>query len=269
MTRPSWTRLWMSYCRRCSLRGPVVAWLVDDIGFPKKGHHSVGVARQYCGQIGKQDNCQVAVSLSVTTETSSMPIAYRLYLPEVWASDSQRREKVGIPAEVQFDTKPEIALKQIRSARQRGIPEGIVLADAGYGTDTGFRAELSKLDLPYVVGIQSTITVWRPGQRPKPAPGYRGIGRPPRLMQRDQKHRPASVKDLALSLLPAAWRTIAWRQGAKQKLRSASRRSAFARRIGTTGGPNRTRRNGFSSNGQKAKRNPPNIGCRRSRPGAP
>ena len=201
-------------------RGPAVAWVVDDTGFPKKGQHSVGVARQYCGQLGKQDNCQVAVSLSVTTETSSMPIAYRLYLPEVWASDSQRREKVGVPAELQFQTKPEIALGQIRRARQRGIPEGVVLADAGYGTDTGFRTELTKLELRYVVGVQSTMTVWKPGQGPKPAPVYRGMGRPPRLLQRDQKHQPVSVKDLALSLLPAVWKTVAWRQGVKQKLRS-------------------------------------------------
>ena len=145
-------------------RGPVVAWVIDDTGFPKKGRHSVGVARQYCGQIGKQDNCRVAVSLSVTTETSSMPVALSLYLPEVWANDSERRKKAGVPAAVQFYTKPEIALAQIRCARSRGIPEGIVLADAGYGTDTGFRTELSKLELRYVVGIQSTVTVWKPGE---------------------------------------------------------------------------------------------------------
>lgn len=124
---------------------PVVAWVVDDTGFPKKGQHSVGVARQYCGQIGKQDNCQVAVSLSVTTETSSMPVAFRLYLPGTWANDSQRREKAGVPADLAFRTKPEIALAEIRRARERGIPEGVVLADAGYGTDSGFRTELTKL----------------------------------------------------------------------------------------------------------------------------
>ena len=99
-------------------RGPVVAWVIDDTSFPKKGTHSVGVTRQYCGQVGKQDNCRVAVSLSVTTETSSMPVAFRLYLPEVWANDSERREEAGVPAEVQFRTKPEIALAQIRRALQ-------------------------------------------------------------------------------------------------------------------------------------------------------
>jgi len=201
-------------------RGPVVAWVVDDTGFPKKGMHSVGVARQYCGQIGKQENCRVAVSLSVTTETSSMPVAFRLYLPEVWANDSEKRERTGVPAELPFRTKPEIALAQIRRARERGIPDGVVLADAGYGTDTGFRTELTRLELPYVVGIQSTMTVWKPGERPKPAPAYRGMGRPPRLLQRDEKHQPIAVKELALSLPSAAWKTVTWRQGVKQKLRS-------------------------------------------------
>ncbi len=201
-------------------RGPVVAWVVDDTGFPKKGQHSVGVARQYCGQIGKQENCRVAVSLSMTTETSSMPVAFRLYLPETWANDSERRDRAGVPADISFRTKPEIALAQIRQARARGIPEGVVLADAGYGTDSGFRTELTKLELRYVVGIQSTLTVWEPGKEPKLAPRRRGTGRPPKLLRRDPEHQPVSVKQLALSLPAEYWKTVRWRQGVKQKLRS-------------------------------------------------
>ena len=201
-------------------RGPVVAWVVDDTGFPKKGNQSVGVSRQYCGQIGKQENCRVAVSLSVTTETSSMPVGFRLYLPGVWANDSERREKARVPAEVQFRTNPEIALAQIRRARDRGIPEGVVLADAGYGTDTGFRTELTKMDLLYVAGIMGTVTVWKPGEGPKPASSYGGTGRPPRLLRRDSKHKPVSVKDLALWLPAVSWKSVTWRQGVKKKLRS-------------------------------------------------
>ena len=125
-------------------QGPVVAWVVDDTGFPKKGKESVGVARQYCGQVGKQDNCRVAVSLSVTTDSASMPVAYRLYLPEVWIKDGERRKKTGVPEEVQFQTKPDIAVEQIRRARQRGVPEGVVLADAGYGNDTEFRLAIKE-----------------------------------------------------------------------------------------------------------------------------
>jgi SRSO17 transposase len=146
-------------------QGPVIAWVVDDTGFPKKGEHSVGVARQYCGQVGKQDNCRVAVSLSVTTEAASMPIAFRLYLPEVWAKDKQRRAKAGVAEEVEFQTKPQIALAEIKRAQERGVPEGIVLADAGYGNDTQFRSQLSEWKLPYVAGIQSTVTVWKPGEQ--------------------------------------------------------------------------------------------------------
>src|SRR5579862_8100136 len=97
-------------------QGPVVAWIVDDPGFPKKGKHSVGVTRQYRGQVGKQENCRVAVSLSVSTGSSSLPIAYRLYLPKEWAEDSERREKAEVPEEVEFQTKPEIALDQVRAA---------------------------------------------------------------------------------------------------------------------------------------------------------
>src|SRR6476469_77683 len=120
-------------------QGKVVCWMVDDTGFPKKGTHSVGVARQYCGQVGKQDNCRVAVSLSVTTEKASMPIGFRLYLPEAWTKDRKRRKKTGVPEAIEFQTKTDIALDQIKRARQRGIPEGVVLADAGYGNDTRFR----------------------------------------------------------------------------------------------------------------------------------
>ena len=202
-------------------RDPVVAWVVDDTGFPKKGRESVGVTRQYCGQVGKQDNCRVAVSLSVTTEKASMPVAYRLYLPQSWIEDLERRKKTGVPNSIQFQTKPEIALDQIRRARERGIPQGVVLADAGYGNDTGFRAELTKLQIAYVVGIQSSTTVWKPGEEPKPAPPRKDkIGRPRKLLQRDAKNQPVSVKDLALSLPAEAWKKVTWRQGVKQKLQS-------------------------------------------------
>jgi SRSO17 transposase len=202
-------------------RDPVVAWVVDDTGFPKKGRESVGVARQYCGQVGKQDNCRVAVSLSMTTEKASMPVAYRLYLPQSWIEDRKRRKKTGVPDSIQFQTKPEIALDQIRRARERGIPQGVVLADAGYGTDTGFRTELTKLEVSYVVGIQSATTVWKPGKEPKPAPARKGnTGRPRKLLQRDAKNQPVSVKELALSLPTEAWKKVTWRQGVKQKLQS-------------------------------------------------
>jgi SRSO17 transposase len=199
----------------------VVAWVVDDTGFPKKGRESVGVARQYCGQVGKQDNCRVAVSLSVSTEKASMPVAFRLYLPETWTKDRKRRNKTGVPDEIQFQTKTEIALEQIQRARQRGIPQGAVLADAGYGVDTSFRAALTKMEVAYIVGVQSSVTVWKPGEQPKPAPARRGsMGRPRKLLQRDAKHQPVSAKELAVSLPAEVWKKVTWRQGVKQKLHS-------------------------------------------------
>src|SRR5215210_6796131 len=128
---------------------PVEAWIVDDTSFPKKGRHSVGVTRQYSGQLGKQDNCQVAVSLSVTNDAGSLPVAYRLYLPQDWAADPERRSKAGVPEGIVFRTKPEIALDQIRAALEARIPRGVVLMDAGYGADTALRTGVSALGLTY------------------------------------------------------------------------------------------------------------------------
>ena len=200
--------------------GAMVAWIVDDTGFPKKGKHSVGVARQYCGQVGKQDNCRVAVSLSVATWSSSLPIAYRLYLPKEWVEDGERRDKTEVPVEVEFQTKPEIALDQIRAAVAAGVPCGVVLADAAYGINTGFRDELTQLGLQYALGIQSSMTVWEPGKQPLPAKPRGTMGRPPRLLQRAPDHQPASVKQLAMSLPTSAFREITWREGTDRKLLS-------------------------------------------------
>jgi len=201
--------------------GPVVAWIVDDTGFPKQGKHSVGVARQYCGQIGKHDNCQTAVSLSLSTWSSSLPIAWRLYLPEIWCQDSERRQQARVPGEIEFQTKPEIALEQIRLAAEQKLPVGVVLADAGYGNGTPFRAALSQLGLQYTVGIESSTTVWEPGQQPLPAPPRKpGRGAAPKRLQRNADHQPISVKQLALGLPSSAWKNIGWRQGSREILRS-------------------------------------------------
>jgi SRSO17 transposase len=200
--------------------GKVMCWIVDDTGFPKKGSHSVGVARQYCGQVGKQDNCRVAVSLSLATWSSSLPIGYRLYLPEVWAHDKKRRKEAGIPKQVQFQTKPQIALDQIREAVAEDIPRGVVVADAGYGNDSQFRSQITALGLKYAVGVQSSITVWKPGTEPLPPLPRKSTGRPPRLLRRNQDHQPVSAKDLALSLPADSWTSLSWRQGTRQKLHS-------------------------------------------------
>src|SRR6476661_2612760 len=194
-------------------RGPIRAWIVDDTGLPKKGKLSVGVARQYCGQLGKQDNCQVAVSLSVANEHASLPIAYRLYLPEAWAKDAVRRRKAGVPDDIAFQTKPAIALEQICAAMEAGVSPGVVLADAGYGVDTDFRDGVTALGLSYVVGVQSSTSLWAPGTAPLPPKRWRGIGRPPSLIRRDDKHKPVSAKQMALALPTRSWRRVTWREG--------------------------------------------------------
>ena len=201
-------------------REPVVAWIVDDTGFPKKGTESVGVTRQYCGQLGKQENCRVAVSLSVSTWTLSVPIAYRLYLPESWANDHARRKKTGVPAEIQFQTKPRIALDQIRQAVEAEAPRGVVLADAAYGSDSQFRAGLRAFQLEYAVGVQSSVSVWEPGKQPLPAKPRRDTGRPPKLLGRDENHQPVNAQQLAFALPETAWKQITWRAGSKKHLRS-------------------------------------------------
>jgi SRSO17 transposase len=195
-------------------------WIVDDTGFPKKGTHSVGVARQYCGQLGKQDNCQVAVSLSLASEQGSVPIDWRLYLPQPWAKDRRRRGKAGVPTGVKFLTKPEIALEQIRAGKAAGIPLGIVLADAGYGNETAWREALGEMELEYCVGVQSVTTVWPAGTGPLPPKAKNKIGRPATRWQRVTGTTPLSVKGLAETLTPQRWRTVVWREGTNEKLSS-------------------------------------------------
>jgi SRSO17 transposase len=200
--------------------GAIEAWIIDDTGFPKKGRHSVGVARQYCGQLGKRDNCQVAVSLSLANHAASLPIAWRLYLPLEWTADAARRATAGIPETIGFLTKPQIALEQIRAACAAGLPRGVVLMDAGYGTNTGLREAVGALGLSYVAGIPPHTSVWPPGTAPLPPLPWSGRGRPPKLMRRDAEHRPVSVKALARDLPQASWQTISWREGSAGALTS-------------------------------------------------
>ena len=202
-------------------QGPIEAWIIDDTGFPKKGTHSVGVARQYCGQLGKQDNCQIAVSLSLANAYASLPVAYRLYLPEAWAFDDARRKKAGVPSEIGFQTKIGIALDQIRAACAADLPRGVVLMDAGYGAHSDLRTALTALDLSYVAGILSNTTVWAPGTAPLPPKPYvPGRGRPTKQLRRNADHQPVKVKDLAFSLPAKAWRTVTWREGTNMRLKS-------------------------------------------------
>ena len=195
-------------------QGPIEAWIIDDTAFPKQGTHSVGVHHQYCGQLGKQANCQVAVSLSIANHCASLPVAYRLYLPKDWTEDYVRRDKAGVPLDIGFKTKPEIALEQIRWACETGLPRGVVLMDTAYGNDSRLRTGMTALGLSYVVGIQSNTLMWPSGAGPK----RRGKA----LNNTGRRDEPdlISAKEVALGLPKRAWRTIRWREGSADWLSS-------------------------------------------------
>jgi SRSO17 transposase len=200
--------------------GPVAAWIVDDTSIPKKGRHSVGVARQYCGALGKQENCQVAVTLNLANEAVSIPVAYRLYLPEGWADDRRRRRAAGVPDEVAFQTKWEIAVEAITGLQRDGLPPAPVVADAGFGGVTEFRDALTQRGIPYVVGVSGETSVWPPGLAPLGPRRWSGRGRPPTRLRHTRQRRPVSITSLATQLAPKAWRTVVWRQGTRGIMRS-------------------------------------------------
>lgn len=201
------------------LPGITPYWIIDDTSVRKKGRHSVGVSRQYCGEIGKQDNCQVAVSLSVATERASLPVAWRLYLPKSWADDPARCHRAGGPSDISFATKPEIALQQVRDTLDAGIKPGIVLADAAYGKVTAWREQLADWGLSYCVGVHEGLSVWAPGTEPLP-PKWSGKGRPPTRWQQTAEHHPVSAEALAHDLENTGYQAVTWREGTNKPLRS-------------------------------------------------
>ena len=197
---------------------PIQAWIIDDTGFAKQGRHSVGVAHQYCGELGQAGNCQVAVTLSIANHQASLPVGYRLYLPKEWAEDRARRKKAGVPEHVEFKTKLAIALDLIRAADAAGIPHGVALMDGAYGCDTSLRVGIAALGMSYAASVPAAMTVWPPGCEPLPPKPYVGHGRRPTRLRRDSTHNPLSLKLLAQSLPKKSWRTIRWREGSNDWL---------------------------------------------------
>jgi SRSO17 transposase len=206
--------------------GGIIAYIVDDTGMKKKGTHSVGVARQYCGNVGKTENCQVAVSLSMANEAISLPVAYQLYLSEAWTDDIKRRRKVSIPDDIGFKKKWQISLEQIARLQNEGIPMAPVLADAGYGDVTEFRDQLTEWEIPYVLAIKKGTTLWAPGKQPMKPIQHTGRGRPATRLRRNKDHYPMDAKTIALNIPKKKWKCIAWREGTKGVMES---RFAFIR----------------------------------------
>ena len=213
----AWKPVWERLGKRMTAElEPDSAWVVDDTGFPKQGDHSVGVARQYSGTLGKTANCQVAVSIHLVSENGNVPLGWRLYLPESWAQDQQRRREAGIPGEITFRTKWQLALEIIDQIRSWGLPDRVVLGDAGYGESTEFREALEQRQLPYVLGVGPQVGVWLQPPKIKKLERQK-MGRPPTVGQYGEQ-RPVAVKEVAQKA--KGWKQIRWREGTKGWLRS-------------------------------------------------
>jgi len=199
---------------------PDAYWLVDEVSFPKQGKHSVGVTRQYCGALGKTANCQVAVTLDLGTEESSTPLDWGLYLPEQWINDPVRRKKAGVPKEITFKTKTELALDLIDEVRAWGLQDRLVLTDSGYGDAYDFRDGLRNRELDYVVQASGELTGWTQDPHPHQALTVRGGKVPRRRLYAKELPPVRNLCQIAKDLPPESWKKITWREGTKGPLTS-------------------------------------------------
>jgi len=199
---------------------PEAYWLIDEVSFPKQGKHSVGVARQYCGALGKTANCQVAVTLDLGTEESSIPLDWALYLPEDWIDDPARRKKAGIPDEVSFKKKPDLALDLIDEVRSWGLSDRLVLADSAYGDGYGFRQGLRDRGLHYVLQVSGDMTAWTEDPHPSEPPMKRGGKVARKRLYAKERPPVRSLREIAKDLRSSSWRKVTWREGTKGPLSS-------------------------------------------------
>jgi len=187
------------------------AWIIDDTGFPKAGRYSVGVARQYSGTLGKVAGCQVGVSVSAASEAASCPLTWRLFLPAAWDEDAPRRAKAHLPAAERHREKWRLALEMLDELRGWGLSPPAVVADAGYGEVSAFRAALEERELAYVVEVKAAESAYGQDVLAE-RPAWRGAGRPPASRYR---RPPASLRALALAAGSAAASAVAWREGSR------------------------------------------------------
>jgi SRSO17 transposase len=199
---------------------PEAYWTIDDVSFPKQGEHSVGVARQYCGALGKTANCQVAVTLDLGTEESSTPLDWALYLPEKWVRDPVRRKEAGVPEEITFKTKPELALDLIDEVKAWGLQDRLVLTDSGYGDVYEFRQGLRNRGLNYVVQVSGGLMAWTEDPHPAEPPMKRGGKIPRTRFYASDFPPPRSLCQIAKDLPSQSWKKVTWREGTKGSLSS-------------------------------------------------
>jgi len=199
---------------------PEAYWLIDEVSFPKQGKHSVGVAHQYCGALGKTANCQVAVTLDLGTEESSTPLDWALYLPKQWIEDPVRRKEAGIPEEILFKTKTELALDVIDEVKRWGLEDRLVLADSAYGDAYEFRQGLRNRKLNYAVQVSGDLMAWTEDPHPSGPPMKRGGKIPRKRFYAEELPPGRSLCQIAKDLPPQSWKEITWREGTKGPLTS-------------------------------------------------
>ena len=197
---------------------PEAYWIIDEVSFPKKGAHSAGVAHQYCGALGKTANCQVAVTLDMGTEESSIPLDWALYLPESWIEDTQRRKKSGVPEDAVFKTKTELALDVIDEVRSWGLHDRLVLADSLYGDSYAFRQGLRTRRLDYIVQVEGKLLAWMSDPHPGEPLMKRGGKIPRTRLYAKDLPLAKSLRDIAGDLPSESWQEITWREGTKGPL---------------------------------------------------
>jgi SRSO17 transposase len=202
--------------RRMTAEIEPAGWVIDDTGLPKDGRWSPGVARQYCGALGKTANCQVIVSVNAVTDRASCPLDWRLFVPEEWDADAERRARAKIPDEVRHRPKWRLALDLLDELLAWGLERRVVQADGGYGDITAFRIGLEQRELEYVVQVKGTTSAHPADAAPVTAP-YRGRGRPPKARYPDP---PSNLRELALAAGPEAARPVTWREGDRGPLTS-------------------------------------------------
>ncbi len=199
-------------------------WILDETSFPKAGEHSVGVARQYCGALGKVANCQVAVSLHWSSGEASCPLGWRLYLPRPWIEDRERAQEVRLPEGLAYRSQKELALELVDQMLSWDLPRLPVVADSAYGNDFDFREQLRRRKLSYVMAVEPKAVVWTKDPKGVPLPPPRKTGRPRRYPPLEAVERPRDLATLARQLPASAWRSVTWREGSR-----GPERSRFAR----------------------------------------
>jgi SRSO17 transposase len=211
-----WVPVRRNLARRMDAEIAPEAWVIDDTGFPKQGRMSVGVARQYCGALGKVGNCQIGVSVNAVTDAASCPIDWRLFIPEAWDADAERRAKAHVPDDVRHVPKWQLALEMIDELRGWGLVPPVIGADGGYGEIVEFRQGLEDRGLDYVVQVKADTSAFAEHVR-RERPPYRGMGRPPVARYRE---KPRSLRDLALAGGGEQALEVTWREGSRGPMTS-------------------------------------------------